>query len=82
MGGGGGCFPKNKLRNTNYGLFGGSGKEMKFRRRLYRGVDKAKLGAGFFLEYSFISCKPKLPTSEKGNRLAMGVGGVRKSYPP
>ena len=53
--GGGGCFPKNKLRNTNYGLFGGSGKEMKFRRRLYREVDKAKLGAGFFLEYSFIS---------------------------
>ena len=46
----------NKLRNTDYGLFGGSSKEMKFRRRLYRGVDKAKLRAGLVLEYSFISC--------------------------
>ena len=71
----------NKLRNTDYGLFGGSSKEMKFRRCLYRGVDKAKLRVGLVLEYSFISCKPKLPTSEKGNRLAMGVGGVRKFYP-
>ena len=46
----------NKLRNTDHGLFGGFDEEMKFRRCLYRGVDKAMLGAGLVLEYSFISC--------------------------
>ena len=46
----------NKLRNTDQGSFGGAGEEMEFHRCLYRGVDKAMLGAGLVLEYSFISC--------------------------
>ena len=46
----------NELRNTDRGLFGGSCEEMKLRRCLYRGVDKAMLGAGLVLEYTFISC--------------------------
>ena len=46
----------NKLRNTDQGSFGGTGEEMKLCRRLYQGVDKAMLGVGLVLEYSFILC--------------------------